>query len=125
MTKAPWVFCLVLAGCGGGGLDLNPFAKSSPRGIQLATDAGGLAIVGPGIMGTGGQRIDFGRAPGGVISVLERELGPGRALDLTNCPADVRQQIAWGDLVLSFTDEQFVGWRGVQGAAGQTCGAMA
>ena len=120
MSRTWPVVCLVLAGCGGGGLDLNPFGRDAPRGIQLETDAGGLAII-----GSGGQRIDFGRAPSGVIAVLERELGPGRALDLTNCPGGVRQQIAWGDLVLTFTDEQFVGWRGIDGAAGQTCGTMA
>jgi len=119
MTRAPLLICLVLAGCGGG-VDLNPFARSTPRAIQLETDAGGLAIV-----GSGGQRIDFGRAPSGVISVLERDLGPGRALDLIDCPAEIRRQIAWGDLVLTFTDERFVGWRGVDGAAGQTCGRMA
>lgn len=120
MTRAPLILCLVLAGCGGGGLELNPFARKAPKGIQLETDAAGLAIV-----GTGGQRIDFGRAPSGVIAALERELGPGRDLGLDGCPAGVRQQIAWGDLVLTFTDEQFVGWRGVAGEAGQTCGRMA
>ena len=60
-----------------------------------------------------------------MIAALERELGPGRALALDGCPADVRQQLAWGDLVLTFTEEQFVGWRGVDGAAGQTCGVTA
>jgi hypothetical protein len=120
MTRAALVACLVLAGCGGGGLNLNPFARDEPRGIQLETDAAGLAII-----GSGGQRIDFGRAPSGVIAALERELGPGRRLALTDCPRAVVQQIAWGDLVLTFTDEQFVGWRGIAGAAGQTCGTMA
>ncbi len=125
MSRIALVLCLVLAGCGGGGPNLNPFAKEKPRGIQLETDAGGLAIVGPGIMGTDGQRIDFGRAPSGVIAALERELGPGRALGLDGCPSGVRQQIAWGDLVLTFTDERFVGWRGAAGGAGQTCGVLA
>ncbi len=120
MTRAPLILCLVLAGCGGGGPELNPFAGNKTQGIALETDAGGLSIA-----GSGGQRIDFGRAPSGVIAVLERELGPGRAQGLTNCPADVRQQIAWGDLVLTFTDERFVGWRGMDGAAGQTCGILA
>ena len=123
MTRTPLILCLVLAGCGGGGLDMNPFAGNKgnkPQGIALETDAGGLAIA-----GSGGQRIDFGRAPSGVIAVLERELGLGRPLALTNCPTGVRQQIAWGDLVLTFTDERFVGWRGTDGAAGQTCGILA
>lgn len=120
MSRIALGLCLVLAGCGGGGVRLNPFDSKTPQAIMLETDAEGLAIV-----GTGGQRIDFGRAPSGVIAVLERDLGPGRALDLTNCPGDVRQQIAWGDLILTFTDERFVGWRGAQGAAGQTCGVLA
>ena len=125
MSRAPLILCLVLAGCGGGGLELTPFAGTKKQGIALETDAGGLAITGSGFTVPGGQRIDFGRAPSGVIAVLERELGPGRALGLTNCPAAVRQQIAWGDLVLTFTDERFVGWRGADGAAGQTCGVLA
>ena len=122
MTRFALIACLVLAGCGGGGLDLNPFAGNKgnkPQGIALETAAAGLAFAGSS------QRIDFGRAPSGVIAVLERELGPGRALGLTNGPAGVSQQIAWGDLVLTFTDERFVGWRGMDAAAGQTCGRMA
>ncbi len=119
MIRAALGLCLVLAGCGGGGLTLNPFAREEPQGIQLETDAGGLAIV-----GAGDQRIDFGRAPSGVVAALERELGPGRALDLAGCPTEVRQQVAWGDLVLTFTDEQFVGWRGIDSAAGQVCGTL-
>ena len=119
MNRTALIACLVLAGCGGGGADLDPFDGGKAQGIALETDAAGLAIIGSN------QRIDFGRAPSGVISVLDRELGPGRTLALTNCPADVSRQIAWGDLVLTFTDERFVGWRGVDGAAGQTCGRMA
>jgi hypothetical protein len=121
MTRGALVFCLVLAGCGGPGAGLfERKPAEEPRGISLETDAGGLQIV-----GGGAGRIDFGRSPAGVIPLLERELGPGRELDLVNCPFGVTQQIAWGDLVLTFTDEQFVGWRGQNGAAGQTCGRMA
>jgi len=120
LTGAPLLLCLALAGCGGGSGDLNPFARPEPQGIQLETDAGGLAIL-----GSGGQRIDFGRSPGGVVGVLERELGPGRALSLDGCPEGITHQVAWGDLVLTFTDEQFVGWRGLHGEAGYTCGTMA
>ncbi len=119
MNRAALGLCLILAGCGG----MNPFARETaeqPRGISLQTDAGGLEII-----GAGGGRIDFGRSPAGVIPLLERELGPGRALDLTNCPGGVVNQIAWGDLILTFTPEQFVGWRGAAGSAGQTCGVLA
>jgi len=84
VTRAVLLACLVLAGCGGG-MNLNPFSKPEPQGIELATDAFGLAIV-----GTDGQRIDFGRAPSGVIAALERELGPGRDIGLAGCPADGR-----------------------------------
>lgn len=121
MSRAWLIACLALAGCGGGEAGLfDRKTEAGPRGIQLETDAKGLQII-----GAGGGRIDFGRAPAGVIPLLERELGPGRALALANCPAGVVQQIAWGDLVLTFTPERFVGWRGADGAAGQTCGVLA
>ncbi|MCB1358009.1 MAG: hypothetical protein KDK53_16475 [Maritimibacter sp.] len=120
MTRATLIACLVLAGCGGAPLFDRAPATEAPRGISLETDDAGLRIT-----GGGAGRIDFGRSPAGVIPLLERELGPGRELDLVNCPYGVTQQIAWGDLVLTFTDEQFVGWRGAAGSAGQTCGRMA
>ena len=120
MTRAALVFCLALTACGGAPVLDRTAAAAAPRGISLETDSGGLAIAG------GGEgRIDFGRSPAGVIPLLERELGPGRELDLVNCPFGITRQIAWGDLVLTFTDEQFVGWRGASGAAGQTCGRLA
>lgn len=127
MSRALLVACLTLAGCGGGGgmFDRAPAQETGPRGISFETDANGLEILGAGNTETSGGRIDFGRSPAGVIPLLERELGPGRVLDLTNCPAGVTTQVAWGDLVLTFTDERFVGWRSAGGAAGQTCGRMA
>ncbi|GAA0297477.1 hypothetical protein [Rhodovulum strictum] len=78
-------------------------------------DAGGLAVSGSPL------RVDFGRAPDGVIAPLTRELGPPRAVPLTACPPGIVRQLAWDDLVLSFTREQFVGWRQAGAAAGQTC----
>jgi len=120
MRPLPLILCLALAACGGGGSHWNnPFRKAD-RGLQLQTDVNGLAI-----MGRHGERIDFGRAPEGVIAVLDRELAPGRQMSLEDCPAGISQQVSYGDLVLTFTDEQFVGWRGVQGAAGQVCGRVA
>lgn len=83
--------------------------------VQFVPDARGLAVV------PAGMRVDFGRAPSGVIAVLNRELGPGRALPISGCPADVARQIAWGDLVLSFTRETFVGWRNASISAGTVC----
>ncbi|TCO73407.1 hypothetical protein [Rhodovulum euryhalinum] len=82
----------------------------------LRPDSGGFAIDGSPL------RIDFGRAPGGVIAALTRELGPARTLPLDGCPDGIEQRLAWGDLVVSFTPEQFVGWRKQDAAAGQTCG---
>ncbi len=117
-----WGLCLVLAvlaGCGGVAPETSREAIPRPTGIGLETDENGLTIIAPR-----GGRIDFGRAPSGVIATLERELGPGRVLGLGGCPAPIRQQIAWGDLVLTFTAEQFVGWRAELGdlEAGRTCG---
>ena len=69
----------------------------------------------------GGQRIDFGRAPSGVMAALDREIGPGRAMLVEGCPAGVVAQRAWGDMVLTFTAERFVGWRRGTALAGLVC----
>ena len=107
---------LLLAACSTGAAA----PSQAPRtGAQFAPDSTGLAVVGSSL------RVDFGRSPAGVIPLVERELGPGRALDVADCPAGVTHQIAWGDLVLTFTGERFVGWRNAGASAGQTCGRMA
>jgi hypothetical protein len=84
--------------------------------VDFVPDANGLGIAGSP------QRIDFDRAPQGVIPVMDRELGPGRVLPLAGCPAGVVTREAWGDLELVFTAERFVGWRQEAGSAGQVCG---
>jgi hypothetical protein len=99
--------CLVLAGC-----------METPRAvthIALHGDEAGLAVE------PDGRRIDFGRAPSGVIAPLDRELGPHREMGLGNCPEGVVKQLAWGSLVLSFSVERFVGWRDASGQAGRVC----
>lgn len=85
-------------------------------GVRFVPDAGGLGIA------NSPQRIDFGRAPAGVIAALDRELGPHRVLSLAPCPADVVRQLAWGGLVLTFTAERFAGWRDDADHAGPVCG---
>lgn len=101
-----------LAGCG----EMEgPERTPSRQGVQFSPDQGGLSVVGTG------QRIDFGRAPSGVIAALDRELGTGKDLGTAGCPAGIVTQKDWGGLVLSFSREQFVGWRRVQAQAGQTC----
>ena len=47
--------------------------------------------------------------------------GAGRVLAASGCPAAVQRQVAWDDLVLTFTEERFVGWRRGDAAAGQVC----
>ncbi|SIO49616.1 hypothetical protein SAMN05444722_2699 [Rhodovulum sp. ES.010] len=78
-------------------------------------DARGLAIVGSTL------RIDFGRAPDGVISALARELGPGRPRPLAGCAEGIVQRRAWGALDLTFSRERFVGWQTATAAAGRGC----
>ena len=83
--------------------------------ITLAPDASGLAVAPSGL------RIDFDRSPEGVVPSLDRALGRHTALPLTGCPANIRQNLRWGDLTLTFTEERFVGWRQQGQSAGQTC----
>ncbi len=85
--------------------------------IELVPDTGGLAIAGSAL------RFDFARSPEGMIAALERAVGRPEILGLTGCGPEIRQQIAWADLVLTFTDERFVGWRQGEARAGQTCAA--
>lgn len=100
---------LILSACAGG--------PSRQDRITLAPDLKGLGIVGSA------QRIDFGRAPEGVIAALNSSYRRSKVLDLAGCPADIRQQIAWGDLILTFSDEAFVGWREGNTFAGTVCTA--
>ncbi|MCO8143770.1 hypothetical protein NHN26_00905 [Rhodovulum tesquicola] len=108
MRAGAAALALLLAGC-----------VAAPPQDRVSTlflpDAGGLAVSGSAL------RVDFGRAPSGVIAPLSRELGPPRSLPLTGCPQGIERQLAWGDLVLTFTREQFVGWRQAGAAAGQIC----
>ncbi len=99
---------LFLAGCAA-----LPQTASNPR--QFVPDGDGLAVL-PDAM-----RVDFGRAPSGVILALTRERGAPRDLGLANCPGGIVQQLAWGDLTLTFTDERFVGWKQGEGSAGTVC----
>jgi hypothetical protein len=101
---------LLLAACSAG------LPVPAPHtGVRFVGDAQGLAVP------EAAKRIDFGRSPKGVIPIMDREMGQGRALSLAGCPAGVVRQQAWGELVLSFTAERFVGWRNGSAAAGQTC----
>ena len=95
----------------------SPAISSQPATptITLVPDANGLGVA------PLGKRMDFGRSPTHMIAALDRELGSHRVLGLTGCPATIRQHLQWGTLVLSFTDEQFVGWRQDGVAQGVTC----
>lgn len=87
--------------------------------VTFHPDAGGLEVRPSGL------RVDFGRAPSGVIPALDRSLGAHRSVALGTCPHGIVQQLAWrgpvGDLVLTFTDHRFVGWRQGAAHAGQVC----
>ncbi|RME18165.1 MAG: hypothetical protein D6801_01915 [Alphaproteobacteria bacterium] len=102
-----------------GALAIGGCAPAPPADTQVAfrPDAGGLAVL------PDWQRIDFGRAPSGVIAALDRVLGPGRDLGRAGCPASVARQISWGGLVLAFSDERFIGWREQGAASGTVCKA--
>jgi len=83
--------------------------------VTFHPDEGGLEVRPSGL------RVDFGRAPSGVIPVLDRSLGAHRTVAQGACPPGIVQQLAWGDLVLTFTDHRFVGWRQGAAHAGQVC----
>lgn len=108
-------FAAFLAGCGG--IDLAT-TQPSRSGATFIPDANGLAVA------SSAQRIDFGRAPSGVISALDRELGKSRVLEAGGCPAGIVSQREWDGLVLTFTAERFVGWRHHNTQAGQVCGEL-
>ncbi len=84
--------------------------------VTFHPDPGGLEVRPAGL------RVDFGRAPSGVVPVLDRSLGAHRTVALGTCPQGIVRQLAWGDLVLTFTDHRFVGWRQGDAHAGQVCG---
>jgi hypothetical protein len=117
MSRIGVGLALALAGCAGAPGPLAP--ANVPGGARFLPDARGLGVDGTGL------RIDFGRSPAGVIAALDRELGPGRALGLDGCGAGINRQMAWGDLVLTFTNERFAGWRQAGRSAGEVCGALA
>ena len=83
--------------------------------VTFHPDPGGLEVRPSGL------RVDFGRAPSGVIPVLDRSLGAHRTVAMGACPQGIVQQLAWGDLVLTFTDHRFVGWRQGTARAGLVC----
>lgn len=82
------------------------------KGVDFVPDQSGLAVAGQA------TRVDFGRAPSGVIAVMDRELGRGRNVTPSGCAL---REMAWGDLTLSFTSERFVGWQQAGAKTGQTC----
>ena len=104
---------LLLSACGAS-VSQGPGSQPSPRPL-LVPDAGGLAETRTGL------RVDFDRAPEGVIAIAERSYGPHAALPLTGCPPGIARQLRWGEITLTFTRERFVGWKTAQAAAGQTC----
>ncbi|MGC9417502.1 MAG: hypothetical protein ACP5EN_00885 [Rhodovulum sp.] len=108
MRLGPAALALLLAGCIGA-----PKARVS---TLFLPDTNGLAVAGSHL------RIDFGRAPEGVIAALTRAMGAPRPLGTETCPAGMERRVAWDDLVLTFTRESFVGWRREDQAAGRTCG---
>ncbi len=109
------LIALLFAAFGLGACAAPVMAPSAPA-VTLTPDANGLAVAPSGL------RIDFDRSPAGVIAVLDRVRGRHVVLSLARCPDDMRQQLRWGDLVLTFTDEGFVGWRQDGRMAGRVCG---
>lgn len=104
--KQFWIIPLVLLATGCTmSAPPNAAAPSKPSNVHFVPDQGGLLVQ------PSGMRIDFGRAPSGVISALDRELGKHKVLSLNLCPSVVRDQLQWGDLTLSFSAERFIGWR--------------
>ncbi len=90
-------------------------SDTAGAGIIITPDDGGLSVDGTGM------RIDFGRAPAGVIAALDRDLGRSTELSLAGCPAGIVSQRSWGALVLTFSAERFVGWRKGAQTVGQSC----
>jgi len=109
------VACAVLAGCAGANA---PQQNTARHGVSFVPDQAGLGVAGSAL------RIDFGRAPSGVIAALDRELGPGGDLGVAGCPAGIAAQRDWGGMILTFSKEQFIGWRQDGRSAGQVCGTM-
>ncbi|MDA5092932.1 hypothetical protein O2N63_02435 [Aliiroseovarius sp. KMU-50] len=97
---------LVLAGCQ---------AKPTTSSVTFVPDLEGILVL------PHDKRIDFGRSPMGVVPILDREMGMRKVRSLSGCPADITARYQWGDLVLSFTPERFVGWRKGARSQGLTC----
>lgn len=114
MRLAALAFPIALAACGGPGFEL-PDNSATRAGIVLAPDEAGLGIEGSS------QRMDFGRAPDGVITIMTREFGAYRTLGIAACASGVMRQLAWREMVLTFSGEQFVGWRTPESNAGAVC----
>lgn len=115
--KRTYVGLVVAAALSGCGNDMtgNRAAGNARQGVTFVPDAQGLAISGRS------ERIDFGRSPRGVIPILDREVGNRQELGVTGCPAGVVRQVAWGDLVLTFGRERFVGWKKGPEQSGSVC----
>ncbi|ARE40579.1 hypothetical protein RGUI_2438 [Rhodovulum sp. P5] len=98
---------LLLAGC----------AVDGPvgTGATFIPDDGGLGLTDRDL------RIDFGRAPDGVVRALTRERGRPVDLPLSGCPDTITRHLRWGRLDLTFTRDRFVGWRQGEAAAGLIC----
>ncbi len=92
-----------------------PSATRPAHEVAFLPDQEGLAVS------PTNMRIDFGRSPAGVIATLDRELGPHQVLALEGCPAQVLRHLQWGDLALTFSREQFIGWRQGMLRGGITC----
>jgi len=106
-SRAAVLGLLVLAGCAA-----TPAAR---HGSVFLPDARGLGVAGSQL------RVDFGRAPQGVIPAVTRELGRPERLSLDGCPAGIADRLRWKTLELTFTAESFVGWRDAAGQGGEVC----
>ena len=110
------VIMALVAGC----VEVPPerATRAPKQDVTFVPDAQGIAVAPLGL------RLDFGRAPKGVVAPLDRDLGPHKVLAVTGCPSGKEQiaaQYAWGALVLTFTTERFVGWRKGAKSQGVTC----
>lgn len=112
-ARRTFLAALLLAGCAATDLDRG---STQRQGVHFLPDERGLAVAGRA------ERIDFGRAPSGVIAALDRELGQGKALGLGGCPESISDRRSWEGLVLTFSRERFVGWQQGEARYGTVCG---